>query len=931
MALFGHQNDAGDAGLAACAKGRSPGLGDVVLLIGHIRGREADAFIKLNREHLWNRPVRNESQGTDYDFDDERPEPWRGKMLKGISLDGPILCHSYLKPPKRSVGWGHGAETNTSMEKGDRPRDFMYPHNAVSGISSSMFLTDLWPGPDRMPTPRVTSYTREVPMRFEKGSSTFRRWNGQSVTLDKPTKIYLIDNDPDCLNFWAWTPTLDQADQKVFMEHANDFYARRNRFDEEDFPSIKSAGGSTRAPSRAGFETRIGLSGTEYQLDGPKITQGGFRDVYPVKIIGQLRCALIMAEQTAIQKRVAEMLEKEPEELRANPPELELVTKMIRLGGDDSQSEREHSEMLEDEAKFVQNHQHIHINQILDIAYKHGSETWLIEVRQKYCLNDEVLPLPINKLDTARQLICGLKHCHDHAFMNRDVKPANVLLQLLEFGTKDCDLYRWVIKFTDWGTVASTDHQVRGRVGSPWYCAPEVLDGKIYNAKADVFSLGVLLLCMFANYNPNRKRSGWHPCSSSEVELWMREEVDQVIEENCPPIFWVLLRGMLLRDPKARWSLDKCWAFVLEVDESQSSSECPSIALSLPWTTHPFLEQRHNDGGGNKIEMFQRDGMVKAEDGLSDDVSDDEKTVTPAALGTLTDHSGANVDESQVTNQKDDAPSTPNFSCAVQLPVTPSLGAMEEDGLPSAFCTPDFHHKMPTLDVRQAADQVEFYDFSACWDWGPRLCYRRLPERRAATKAFTKPSPRRGPAPPLGITHWNSGFDMIPKTSRQTKAQQYSPSQQLSKNLVSAIQSAGAHAAQIEPPNNDEDTEAETEVDDENRPAQPAADADADGGNESEAETEIEFEGGEPEAPFSSPGEVQATSRTDIDCENERREAPDDLKPIDLIPLAQTPPPVQDRKRRPLGTTQPNNNKKRKYNVYKPVDMGRGRMGALYR
>ena len=360
MRLSAHQNDAGDVEPASCVEDRR--LGNIAVFIGHIRGRCAKQFVELNREHLWNPPVRDESQGTDDEIDDEKPEPWRGRMLASISLDGPILCHSFLKPPRGPGGWSHGAETRSSRRRGVRLCDVLYPLNAESGISSLLFRTDFAPDPDQKPAPRVTSEVRNIPMRMERGEKTLRRYAGHSETLDQPTKIYPMDSDPGCLSFWMWSPTRDAAEQKVFEEHVDAFYNRGNTLDEDYFPDIASAGGSTLAPSRAGYETRTGLSGTEYEMEGKRISHGTFRDVYPVKIIGQPCSNLVMPEQTAIQKRLAEMLEKEPEELRSNPPELELVAKVVRLAGDDSQSKQDFREMLEREAKFVQNHPHVSIS-----------------------------------------------------------------------------------------------------------------------------------------------------------------------------------------------------------------------------------------------------------------------------------------------------------------------------------------------------------------------------------------------------------------------------------------------------------------------------------------------------------------------------------------------------------------------------------------
>lgn len=96
-----------------------------------------------------------------------------------------------------------------------------------------------------------------------------------------------------------------------------------------------------------------------------------------------------------------------------------------------------------------------------------------------------------------QQLISAVDYCHSRGVYHRDLKPENLLLD--ENGT---------LKVSDFGlsAVAESKRQdglLHTACGTPAYVAPEVLSRKGYNgAKADVWSCGVILFVLVANYLP---------------------------------------------------------------------------------------------------------------------------------------------------------------------------------------------------------------------------------------------------------------------------------------------------------------------------------------------------------------------------------------------------------------------------------------------
>ena len=83
-----------------------------------------------------------------------------------------------------------------------------------------------------------------------------------------------------------------------------------------------------------------------------------------------------------------------------------------------------------------------------------------------------------------------MKHCHDRKVLHRDLKAANVFLNR-----------RGISKLGDFGAsivLTSTRAKAKTMIGTPEYLSPELLKGKPYNQKSDIWALGILLYEMMA-------------------------------------------------------------------------------------------------------------------------------------------------------------------------------------------------------------------------------------------------------------------------------------------------------------------------------------------------------------------------------------------------------------------------------------------------
>ncbi len=94
----------------------------------------------------------------------------------------------------------------------------------------------------------------------------------------------------------------------------------------------------------------------------------------------------------------------------------------------------------------------------------------------------------------------GLGHAHAQGIVHRDVKPANIVYN------RDCG----EVKVTDFGlsTVAgSAKRSPKVFAGTPYYMAPEQVQGKGLDARADVYALGVTLFQLVTGRLPFQANS----------------------------------------------------------------------------------------------------------------------------------------------------------------------------------------------------------------------------------------------------------------------------------------------------------------------------------------------------------------------------------------------------------------------------------------
>jgi Tol biopolymer transport system component len=201
--------------------------------------------------------------------------------------------------------------------------------------------------------------------------------------------------------------------------------------------------------------------------------------------------------------------------------------------------------------------QHPGIVTVFDIGTSGGIEYFVQEFVPGIPL-DQVLSQgrlePNIAIDYARQVAEALAAAHKAGIVHRDIKPANLMItpdnrvKVLDFGLAT---YQEITNQQEKRIALTQAGTILGTVG---YMSPEQAEGYRVDARADVFSLGVVLYEMLSGRRPFDR-----PSRSATLQA--------IVHEPAPPLNpeWDrILSKAMAKEPRGRYSDAADFAFDLE-------------------------------------------------------------------------------------------------------------------------------------------------------------------------------------------------------------------------------------------------------------------------------------------------------------------------------------------------------------------------------
>ena len=264
-----------------------------------------------------------------------------------------------------------------------------------------------------------------------------------------------------------------------------------------------------------------------------------------------------------------------------------VALKMIALTGPEHERDT-HEERFRQEARAAGGVSHPAIVTIYD-AGREGDVAFiameLVEGRELRELIRDGAISPSRAIEIAADVADGLAYAHARGVIHRDIKPGNIMV--LDDGR---------VKVMDFGIARLRQPTIKTQtgvlLGSPQYMSPEQISGADVDARADVFSLGVVLYEMLTGVRP------FDAADLSQVLFWvvnMPAKPPGERRPGLPTVVDFILARAMRKKPEERYAgvaefaadLRRCMAEVIAAEPLMGASAgvgdtIPQDASALP-------------------------------------------------------------------------------------------------------------------------------------------------------------------------------------------------------------------------------------------------------------------------------------------------------------------------------------------------------------
>jgi len=237
------------------------------------------------------------------------------------------------------------------------------------------------------------------------------------------------------------------------------------------------------------------------------------------------------------------------------------------------------------------------------------------------------------------QMVWALKYVHHKRIVHRDVKPMNLLLSTLTLEQQDVNhqsaaasidgplnrdrqllhsLYKCDLKLADFGVsrlLESSNAMAQTLVGTPLYLPPELVEGKPYDSKVDIWAIGCCWYELMMHRHPFEATN-----QAALVMKILEGKFASIPTQNYSEEFIQLIYSCLQKDAKQRYSC----AELLELDVVKKKAHELGLVLDASYenfeidvtNVHAASSQRDCAGGRSpsEEEIYPREARYRLEE-----------------------------------------------------------------------------------------------------------------------------------------------------------------------------------------------------------------------------------------------------------------------------------------------------------------------------